>query len=230
MALGNDLAFLSGYVTRNGYRKQGIGTQLFQAAVAPLQHRNIFLDSNASRPQLYKSIGFNIEGPIIIDIVAIPDRTYIGKERDDRVKILPHTTVDMAAIEAYDIEIHPVDRRALLHGCLAHSDKAFVAIRDGHLVGYTCISTGPQGYYMGMLYSDNPTVAHMLWDSCLEHTTPDTRVQVWFFMANQKAANLYSCYKMDLGEVDKSIRLSTKAEMWQPSDKVFSAMQYNTLG
>lgn len=151
-------AFLGFYITAPEFRRQGIGSQMWQQALAAAGQRVVGLDGVVAEQENYRRSGFalahaNIRYGGIVDVVEPP-----GTEL---VEVAP---IHMPMLIDYDSRFTPARREAFLGEWLrpGRTRRSVVLLRDGAIAGYGTLRACRQGYRIGPLFSESETAADLI--------------------------------------------------------------------
>ncbi len=151
-------AFLGFYITAPEFRRQGIGSQMWQQALAAAGQRVVGLDGVVAEQENYRRSGFalahaNIRYGGIVDVVEPP-----GTEL---VEVAP---IHMPMLIDYDSRFTPARREAFLGEWLrpGRARRSVVLLRDGAIAGYGTLRACRQGYRIGPLFSESETAADLI--------------------------------------------------------------------
>ena len=155
-----DFAFLGFYIVPPAYRGMGFGLQLWEAASRHAGDRVIGLDGVVDQQENYRKSGYvlayrNIRqgGP------AGPALRALGSGGESTGALTGVTE----ALEAYDRDLFPAPRRALLEAWIGSPDHvARVKEVNGEIRGYAVLRPCVTGYKIGPLFADDAGVAEDL--------------------------------------------------------------------
>lgn len=149
---GDAYAFIGFYIVRADLRGRGIGTELFERALARAGDRAIGLDGVLEQQPVYASLDF--------DLAHRNERWsgIGGGTAPDALVALDEIEYDELA--AYDRAIFGAPRDAFLHAWIARDrGHALAYVDDGRLRGYAVLRACREGAKVGPLFADNPVVA-----------------------------------------------------------------------
>ncbi|WP_312361505.1 GNAT family N-acetyltransferase [Ensifer sp.] len=151
-------AFLGFYITAPEFRRQGIGSQMWQQALAAAGQRVVGLDGVVAEQENYRRSGFalahaNIRYGGIVDVVEPP-----GTEL---VEVAP---IHMPMLIDYDSRFTRARRETFLGEWLrpGRTRRSMVLLRDGAISGYGTLRACRQGYRIGPLFSESETAADLI--------------------------------------------------------------------
>jgi ribosomal protein S18 acetylase RimI-like enzyme len=147
-------AFLGCYIVRAGFRGQGHGLRIWNAAIAHAGARVIGLDGVVVQQDNYRKSGFrlayaNIRYGGTIAAPATPPADVVALD-----------TIPFALVEADDATVFPASRAAFLRawiGTSGHVGRAL--LRDGRLAAWGVIRPCRTGLKIGPLVADDRTAA-----------------------------------------------------------------------
>lgn len=139
----DSIAAFGSFIVRDGYRKQGIGSLLWETAMKHVGGRNVSLYATNVGVPFYKKRGladvFETDTPMEV----ISYRCCLQKSLLPRVKDVSGITIcDLSAdmltdLVTYDAGIHSVRREGFLkHWLKPEVTKTMVALENGIIVGY----------------------------------------------------------------------------------------------
>lgn len=150
-------AFLGFYIVRPEARGQGLGYQLWQAALAHAGDRVVGLDGVVDQQDNYRTSGFDLAFRNIRFGGARPEVAMPGG-----VELQPVTAPD-AALQAMDARVFPAVRTAFWQAWLsAPGHRAMRAVQDGRMVGFATRRPCRDGYKIGPLVARDVRVAQAL--------------------------------------------------------------------
>src|SRR4051794_17894839 len=154
---GRSYAFVGFYIVRADVRGRGIGTELFDRALARAGSRVIGLDGVLEQQPVYASLGFDL---------AHRNERWRGAGGG----VMPPEPVSLADVAfeelaAYDRRVFGAEREAFLHGWIDRpAAHALATRRDGKLAGYAVLRACGEGYKVGPLFADDAEIAATLLD------------------------------------------------------------------
>ena len=153
---GPQYAFIGFYIVRTDLRGRGIGTQLFDRALARAGDRVVGLDGVLEQQPVYASLGFEL---------AHRNERWRGSGGGER----PDNLVDIAGVEfdallAYDAAVFGAPRERFLRAWLDREPGHVLAsLRgDGGLAGYAVLRPCREGMKIGPLFADDGNLAATL--------------------------------------------------------------------
>jgi GNAT superfamily N-acetyltransferase len=154
VAYGNALAWVGMMIVDEGHRGRGLGKRLLDAALASptlAPGAIVGLDATDLGAPLYRRRGFVDVEPIdrwggVLGAATAPEGT------DVRVA----AAADLVRLAAWDAARTGIDRRALVADLLRASvPDAWLATRDGDVVGYGALRPGRTHHHLGPLLAED---------------------------------------------------------------------------
>jgi GNAT superfamily N-acetyltransferase len=149
---GDAYAFIGFYIVRADLRGRGIGTELFDRALARAGDRVIGLDGVLDQQPVYVSLGF--------ELAHRNERwrgTGGGTGSDG---IVPVGDTDYDQLAQYDTAIFGAPRDAFLRAWIDRElGHALAFVDDGRIHGYAVLRRCREGVKVGPLFADDPAVA-----------------------------------------------------------------------
>ncbi len=152
----DNFGFIGFYIVKPEFRGQGWGFKLWQAALNYLgNQRNIALDGVIAQQENYQKSGFKIA------YRHIRYQGIGGGTMPDQVINL--SDVPWEDLLAYDTQHFPAPRPVFLQSWIQQPESFALAIQQqNQLKGYGMIRLCRQGYKIGPLFADDPTLAELL--------------------------------------------------------------------
>jgi len=142
-------AFLGFYIVRPELRGQGLGLQIWQAALRQAGQRIIGLDGVVAQQANYRKSGFNLSHNNI-RYGGVP--AWRGAEGDT----VALSDIPLEMIVAEDARVFPADRAAFWQAWLdAPGHKGRALLRDGQLAAWGVIRRSRTGRKVGPLVADD---------------------------------------------------------------------------
>jgi GNAT superfamily N-acetyltransferase len=143
---GDDYAFFGFYIVRSDLRRQGIGTELFDRALARAGDRVIGLDGVLAQQPVYASLGFE---------PAHRNERWRGTG-GGRADAQPLADFAFDEIVDYDQQIFGATRPRFLSAWIDREpDSALACRRNGRLAGYAVLRPCREGCKVGPLFADD---------------------------------------------------------------------------
>jgi len=216
---GNTFGFIGFYIVKPGFRGQGYGIQVWNAAIEYLKNRNIGLDGVVDQQDNYKKSGFTL---------AYSNIRYEGKTTPanrDLSMITELTINDFNVIHAYDAPFFPALRTAFLKEWISQKNAHVLGIiNKNKLTGYGMIRTCRSGFKIGPLFCDTKQLADMIFEALCDSVEPGFPVYLDIPETNPAAIALAE--KQDMKEVFKTARMYTKMVPELPIEKLFGVTSF----
>jgi GNAT superfamily N-acetyltransferase len=157
--------FVGFYIVRREFRGQGYGLRLWEAGLTRLRGHNVGLDGVLAQQSNYARSGFRL---------AYRNVRYRGRASPAAV----HSSIGLAAeiafeaVADFDRRVFPERRDTFLRAWLAQPTAgSYVAHEDGRPTGYTVVRQCREGWKIGPLAADSPTIARRLYEAAATHAT-----------------------------------------------------------
>ena len=216
---GDSFAFVGFYIVKPEYRGNGYGLQIWNAAIAALQGRNIGLDGVVDQQENYRKSGFAL---------AYRNIRYQGagggaEFRDD--DIVPLSTLGFDEIARYDGPFFPDDRRKFLEHWLTQAGCVAVGILDKRrLVGYAVMRQCRSGYKVGPLFANSPELAGRLFGFLRARVPAPVPIFLDIPQVNRAALDLVERHSMSA--VFETARMYTGEFPRLPIDRLFGVTTF----
>jgi len=213
VAYNRHFGFIGFYIVKPQFRGQGLGIQLWKAAIARLgSARNIGLDGVIAQQHNYKKFGFQI---------AYNHLRYQGVGGG----VVPPNVVELTNVSfdkviAYDRQLFPAERSQFLHPWILPRNHTAFGVVKGNLVGYGVIRESRTGFRIGPLFADDEQIAEQLLLALLAKC-PDAEVFIDVPDVNKAAIALVKRYGMK--PVFETARMYTKGMPCLPINRIFGA-------
>lgn len=216
---GDTFGFIGFYIVRPDYRGQGLGIQIWNAALKRLAKRNIGLDGVVAQQDNYRKSGFKLA------YRNIRYESLSGESPIEYPGIVKLSQVSFETIEAYDKAFFPDDRARFLNSWLNQPEcVALGIVQKNKLSGYGVIRACRSGYKIGPLFADHPESAEALYLSLKSSVQPGKPVYLDIPEINRDAIALTEKYGMSL--VFETARMYTGPAPSLPLDKVFGVTSF----
>lgn len=158
---GADFGFIGLYIVRPGWRGQGYGRAIWQAAMTRLAGRNVGLDGVVEQQDNYRRSGFGY---------AHRNVRYQGRAGSITGPALPAGSqllrlsgIAEEQLAACDTLCFPAPRPAFLRSWISQpGSTALGLLRGGQLVGYGVVRSCRSGHKIGPLFADSEAGAAAL--------------------------------------------------------------------
>jgi GNAT superfamily N-acetyltransferase len=145
---GDAYAFIGFYIVRADLRGRGIGTELFDRALARAGERAVGLDGVVEQQPVYASLGHRNERWRGTGGGTTPDG------------LVPLSEIDYDELAAYDAAVFGAPRDAFLRAWIDREPgHALAYADDGRVRGYAVLRRCHEGAKIGPLFADDPVVA-----------------------------------------------------------------------
>jgi GNAT superfamily N-acetyltransferase len=152
---GDDYAFIGFYIVRSDLRGRGIGTELFDRALARAEDRVIGLDGVLEQQPVYASLGFEL---------AHRNERWRGVGGGSASpELVSLAEIRFEQLADYDERIFGSERTAFLQAWIDRPPRhALAAVNGGELTGYAVLRPCGEGMKIGPLFADDPETAAAL--------------------------------------------------------------------
>jgi GNAT superfamily N-acetyltransferase len=154
VAYGDVLAWIGMMIVDPAHRGRGLGRRVLDAALSSSSVPSgavVGLDATTMGEPLYRAGGFVAVEPI--------DRwagTLLAPPAPGGTELRPVVADDVEAIAAWDAQRTGTARSALIaHLLRTPSAHAFLATRDGHVIGYAVVRPGRTHHHLGPLLAED---------------------------------------------------------------------------
>ncbi len=166
---GDGFGFLGFYIVLPGFRGQGHGMALWQAAMARLHPRVVGLDGVVAQQANYRRSGFDLLHRNIRYGASIPRAPRVV----DSPQVVAASAVPFATIADFDRRFFPAVRDAFLRAWVsAPGHIARVVTGEGGLRGFAVLRPCRDGSKIGPLFADDPIAARALFADLLAAAPP----------------------------------------------------------
>ena len=180
---GDSYAFVGFYIVRSDLRGRGIGSPLFERALARAGDRIVGLDGVLAQQASYERRGF------VLAHRNVRWRTTGGGARPGGLSEL--SSVPFEQLLAFDTAIFGCEREHFLR---AWTDRpaghALACVDGGRMSGYGVLRPCHAGMKVGPLFADDPDVAGALLTGLLAAAGPGAEVFIDMPAANTRAGEL----------------------------------------
>jgi len=156
---GDDWAYMSFYLVKPEYRRQGYGSPLWHIAMDRLKGRNIIFDAMPKQVDFYEKFGFKIAHPI----TSYHFRGHVPDFDGEGLPLFPLKDHILEEVLIYDQAFFPADRCRYMKEWLSMPNACGFAWKEENSIsGYGLIRKAKQGYRIGPCYADSPEIAYAL--------------------------------------------------------------------
>lgn len=156
----SSFSFIGFFIVIEKYRHQGFGRALWESVLSKNKTISTGLDSVLDQKHLYQKIGFNSAYHTYrFQLNAI-------QTKEKYSSIQPASTVTFNSILDYDTQHFTVERASFLKNWLKFS-LSYVYLKEKKIKGIGCIRPCKEGYRIGPLFADTPSIAHQLLETLL---------------------------------------------------------------
>ena len=190
--LGENKFDVGTYVTVPKYRRLGLGTKTWNAAMESMgPNCNVSLSAVHGRVPMYNKMGFGVITSKRDTFAGVPNRAALSGKLPEGVVIEELGQGRVDELRDYDYEISGVDRfdivRRYLTTCM---DSVLMARKDEQVVGYVATHEDQGHHFLAPLYSDNKEIATALMSRLLENVPANESIAIDMFRDNQDASEL----------------------------------------
>lgn len=192
VAYESHFGFIGLYIVHPNYRKCGYGLATWNHGMKYLEGRNIGLDGVVAQQENYKKSGFQL---------AYRNIRYEGTIANSQIEqnksVLPLHHFDFSDIEKFDQRCFPSRRTAFLKKWIAMPNSFSYGFQEsGNLKGWGLIRSCFNGYKIGPLFAEDPTIAQAIFSALMSHGTTGNKIYLDISEQHAKAAELVQHYKM----------------------------------
>jgi GNAT superfamily N-acetyltransferase len=187
---GDAYAFIGFYIVRPDLRRRGIGTALFERALARANGRVVGLDGVLEQQATYERHGFRLAHR------NVRWRTDGGGDRPSELVEL--SSVPFEQVVAFDAGVFGTARGRFLQGWIHRPPgHALGCLTGGGLAGYGVVRPCRVGAKVGPLFANEEEVAELLLAGLLATAGPGREVFVDMPAANPESARLRATLEME---------------------------------
>jgi len=187
---GERYAFIGFYIVRDDLRGQGVGSELFERALARAGSRIVGLDGVLAQQRSYERRGF------VLAYRNVRWRTIGGGEPS--TALVPLSSVPFEQLLAYDAGVFGADRERFLRAWIDRQDgHALAYMREGALAGYGVLRPCQVGAKVGPLFADDAEAAEQLLAGLTAGAGEGTEVFVDMPTANPRTQRLCAGREME---------------------------------
>ena len=166
--------FMSKYITKENWRRKGIGRQVFDMSFKALGKRNVGLTATEDLQSMYASLGFKISTAWFkIYQCPIKHLKINFSERKAHFKGAPELiltkNIRVDRILTYDKKIHTMQGENVLRWYLDFAHVGLAAVNEyGKVLGWGLLYKGSKAYCLMPLYADTEHIAKILMNGLLQ--------------------------------------------------------------
>eukprot|EP00049_Salpingoeca_infusionum_P007988 m.128870 g.128870 ORF g.128870 m.128870 type:complete len:298 (+) comp13880_c0_seq1:235-1128(+) len=209
----DSLGYIGCYIVRKEYRGRGYGLAVWNAGMARLKGCNVCLDGVLDQQANYMRQGFHItyrnarfKGYGTCSLDASPPTTN-ACERSQGV--YPLTPSDVEDVVVYDRPFFPVSRDPFVKQWLNQQEGLVLIHRtSGAITGYVVARPCIEGFKLGPLCADTPTVAELLMVAIRSRIPADQAIFLDLPQPNRDAVALAK--RHDMHQCFETARMYTK--------------------
>ncbi|WP_308797237.1 GNAT family N-acetyltransferase [Agromyces silvae] len=184
-------AFLGFYIVRPEVRGRGYGLRLWEYALAQSHARTIGLDGVVAQIPAYERAGFALAHR---NVRCVTESRGAGPSAPAS---RPIEDADLAAVIEYDGRVFGAPRAAFTGSWLTQAGvHSRVHVDAGSVTGYGAIRPATEGFRIGPLFADSPTVAEGLLSDLLGAVPPGVEVAIDVPTVNDAAVRLVHARRM----------------------------------
>jgi GNAT superfamily N-acetyltransferase len=214
---GDSYAFVGFYIVRSDLRGRGIGSSLFERALARAGARVVGLDGVLAEQASYERRGF------VLAHRNVRWRTMGGGERPGGVVDL--SSVPFEQVLAFDSAVFGCGRERFLRAWIDRpAGHALAWLDGGRLAGYGVLRPCRSGTKIGPLFADDAQVAETLTKGLLAAAGPLTEVFIDMPAANPRAGELRAGRAMELSF--ETVRMYLNGRPREDLRKVFGVTTF----
>ena len=219
---GAGFGFIGFYIVHPDHRGRGLGFDIWKAAMAQLEGRNIGLDGVVDQQDNYRKSGFTLA----YRNIRYAGRAGDGVQSDTRnANIVDASGLRFEVLRDYDRPFFPDARDAFLQHWLQLPDsRALAWIDDGEIRGYGVIRACRNGHKIGPLFADDATIADALLSALCATLPADAEVFLDVPEVNAQAMKLARSRGMSVSF--ETARMYTGAAPDLPLSRLFGVTTF----
>ncbi len=213
---GETFGFLGFYICHPEFRRQGLGTTIWNAAMRRLEGRTIGLDGVVEEQDNYARSGFR---PVHQNM-RYCGLSYVNTPMDQRISIIGKGI--MPSIIRYDRNYFPAERSAFLKRWMEPLNpvrRGVYLVEEGRVRGYGVIRAARDGYRIGPLVAETPEGADLLFRA-LAGNIKGQVINIDLPLPNEHAVELAERY--ELSPVFATVRMYKGQDPNLPLEKIYS--------
>ena len=210
---GESFGFIGFYIVKPGFRGQGYGLAIWQAALDYLKGRNVGLDGVVAQQDNYIKSGFRL---------AHRNIRYegVGNGKSSDSGCVSLAKVSTTALIEYDRRFFPEERSNFIQCWSTQPGSHGVGLlQEQTLVGYGVLRPSHSGYKIGPLFADTATIAEQVFQALAAKVPVGSAYYLDVPEVNGAAVALAERHGMDYGF--ETARMYTKKDPGLPLDKIF---------
>ncbi|MEO1509577.1 MAG: GNAT family N-acetyltransferase [Cyanobacteria bacterium J06633_23] len=210
---GESFGFIGFYIVKPGFRGQGYGLAIWQAALDVLKGRNVGLDGVVAQQDNYIKSGFRL---------AHRNIRYAGVGQGEAAEsgCVPLAKVPTTALIEYDRRFFPEERSRFTQCWSTQPGSHGVGmLQEQTLVGYGVLRPSQDGYKIGPLFADTAAIAEQIFQALVAQVPVGSSFYLDVPEVNGAATALAKQYGMDYGF--ETARMYTQKDPKLPLDKIF---------
>ena len=197
-------AFCGFYIVDPAYRGQGYGLALTEERLKYIGSRNAGIDGVVPMLDKYKRLGYKL---------AYSNARYCGRKLSVALSknqsILPLSKVTFAQLSDYDRRHFPAKRDKFLHCWINQvGGHGLGYVEHGKLLGYGVIRPCYEGFKIGPLFADTPSIANELFvqlanhahNQCIYLDIPESNLHAIDLVKRHKLEKIFATARMYLKE------------------------------
>ena len=216
-------AFCGFYIVEPAYRGLGFGLALTKERLAYIGQRNAGIDGVIPMLKKYERLGYTFaynNARYCGSNLALQSKYSTGN--DPAITLL--SQIKWEELQAYDRRHFPAPRSDFLSCWINQkSGTSLGYIQNGTLVGYGVIRRCYEGYKIGPLFADDPTIADILFTNLAIHAKGQT-IYLDIPECNVEALNLVKRYQ--LKQVFATARMYLKNEPQVALDQIYGITSF----
>ena len=228
---GDSFGFIGFYIVKPKYRDLGYGMHIWNVGMAHLEGRNIGLDGVIEQQANYKKSNFNLayrnirQQGYVEDISKAAFQAKNTGISGNGFQITDLRDTSFNTIEKYDRQLFPDNRTVFLKSWLRQPEKIALGIsKHDELYGWGIIRPCREGYKIGPLYADQPSLAESLFIELTARTIPGSPIFLDTPEANSQAISLAS--KFHMVPIFETARMYTGTFPEIPMEKYFGVTSF----
>lgn len=210
---GESFGFIGFYIVKPGFRGQGYGLAIWQAALSYLKGRSVGLDGVVAQQDNYIKSGFSL---------AHRNIRYegVGNGKSSDFGCVSLAEVPTTMLIEYDRRFFPEERSRFIQCWSTQPASHGVGmLQEQTLVGYGILRPSQSGYKIGPLFADTAAIADQIFQTLVAKVPVGSSFCLDVPEANGAAVALAKRYGMDYGF--ETARMYTQQDPGLPLDRIF---------